>query len=65
MRGNWPSCTACWVMEKTPVITAWLAMMAARVASITMGICAQCGMTEKKAMPACSGSRSSAAPWPK
>ena len=38
MRGNWPSCTACWVIEKTPEITAWLAMMAAKVASITMRI---------------------------
>ena len=38
MRGNWPSCTACWVMEKTPVMTAWLAMMAASVARITMGM---------------------------
>ena len=65
MRGNWPSCTACWVIEKTPVITDWLAMMAASVASITMGRCAQCGMTEKKAMEASPGLRSKAAPWPK
>ena len=37
MRGNWPSCTACWVMEKTPLITACDAMMVAMVASATMG----------------------------
>jgi len=37
-------------MEKTPVITAWLAMAAAKVASSTMGICAQCGITEKNAI---------------
>ena len=37
MRGNWPSCTACWVMENTPEITACEAMMVAMVASTTMG----------------------------
>ena len=38
MRGNRPSCTACWVMEKAPVITAWLAMtVAASVARISTG----------------------------
>ncbi len=37
MRGRRPSWTACWVMEKAPVITAWLAMMAARVARISTG----------------------------
>ena len=65
MRGSWLSCTACCVMEKTPVMTACDAIMAARVASTTMGMCAQCGMTLKKAILASSGWRSSAAPWPK
>ncbi len=37
MRGNWPSCTAWRVMEKTPEITACEAMMVAAVASITIG----------------------------
>ena len=37
MRGNWPSCTAWRVMEKTPEITACEAMMVAMVASATMG----------------------------
>ncbi len=43
MRGNCPSCTACWVMENTPVMTACEAMMVAKVASMTIGRCAQCG----------------------
>ena len=34
---------ACWVSEKAPVITAWLAMMVARVAMPTMGSSAQSG----------------------
>ena len=33
MRGRRPSWIACWVSEKAPVITAWLAMMVATVAS--------------------------------
>ena len=37
MRGSWPNCTACWVMEKTPEITACDAMMVAMVASATIG----------------------------
>ena len=37
MRGSRPNCTACWVMEKAPVITAWLAITAAQVASARMG----------------------------
>ena len=36
-RGISPSCTACWVKEKAPVITAWLAMTVATVASTTRG----------------------------
>ena len=49
----------------TAVMPAWLARMAARVASRTIGRCAQCGITEKKAIPASDGLRSNAAPWPK
>ena len=37
MRGSRPSCTACWVIEKAPVITAWLAMTVAAVASSSTG----------------------------
>jgi len=37
IRGNRPSCIACWVTEKAPVITAWLAMTVAAVAMITIG----------------------------
>ncbi len=34
---------ACWVIEKVPVITAWLAMMVAIVARRTIGSSAQDG----------------------
>ena len=37
MRGSRPSCTACWVMEKTPEITACEAMTVAIVARTTSG----------------------------
>ena len=37
MRGMRPSWTACWVSEKAPVMTAWLAMMVAMVASRMKG----------------------------
>ena len=37
MRGRKPSWIACWVSEKAPVITAWLAMTVATVARITIG----------------------------
>ena len=43
MRGRSPSWIACWVSEKAPVITAWLAMMVAAVASATIGRSAQSG----------------------
>jgi hypothetical protein len=42
-RGRSPSWMACRVKEKAPVITAWLAMTVATVASTTMGIRAQPG----------------------
>ena len=42
-RGNRPSWIAWRVSEKAPVITAWLAMMVASVARITMGTSAQSG----------------------
>ena len=32
-----PSCIACWVTEKAPEITAWLAMIVAKVARMTSG----------------------------
>ena len=38
-----PSWMACRVKEKAPVITAWLAMTVATVASTTIGISAQLG----------------------
>ena len=37
MRGSRPSCTACWVIEKAPVITAWLAITVAAVARTRIG----------------------------
>jgi hypothetical protein len=37
VRGKRPSCTACWVIEKAPVITAWLAITVAAVARIKTG----------------------------
>ena len=50
MRGNCPSCTAWRVMEKTPEITAWDAMMVAKAAKFPVGMkalanggCISCG----------------------
>ena len=37
IRGSSPSCTACWVMEKAPVITAWLAITVATIVSRSIG----------------------------
>ena len=37
MRGTRPSWTACWVREKAPVMTAWLAMTVAMAARISTG----------------------------
>ncbi len=37
MRGRRPSCTACWVIENAPVMTAWLAMTVAMVARTKVG----------------------------
>src|ERR687885_362653 len=47
MRGKRPSCTACRVSEKAPVMTAWLAMMVASVAIPTIGMSAQSGTSRK------------------
>ncbi|MNW21321.1 hypothetical protein D3C71_2221690 [compost metagenome] len=43
-----PSWIACWVSEKAPEITAWLAMMVARIASSTTGIRHVSGIIRKK-----------------
>ena len=43
-RGSSPSWMACRVKEKAPVITAWLAITVATVASSTIGISAQLGI---------------------
>ncbi len=42
-RGSTPRCIACCEIENAPVITAWLAMMVATVARITIGSSAQEG----------------------
>ncbi|MNL40243.1 hypothetical protein D3C87_1625780 [compost metagenome] len=42
-RGRKPRCTAWRASEKAPVMTAWLAMIVAMVARITIGNSAQSG----------------------
>ena len=59
------SCTAWWVTENAPEITACEAITAAAVASTTIGICAQPGTSRKNGLSAAPGSDSSSAPWPK
>ena len=48
MRGSRPSWIACWVTEKAPVITAWLAITVATVASSTSGSSAQSGRQQEE-----------------
>ena len=43
-----PRCIACWVTEKAPEITAWLAMIVAKVARMTSGSRIASGASRKK-----------------
>ena len=45
-----PRCIACWVTENAPEITAWLAMMVAKVARITSGSRKLSGARRKKGL---------------
>ena len=48
MRGRRPSCIACRVIEKAPVMIDWLAITVATVASATSGSCSAAGQRSKK-----------------
>jgi hypothetical protein len=54
----------CWVTEKAPDITAWLATMVASVAMITKGSRNQSGASRKKGLVTVEGSAISMAPCP-
>ena len=41
--GEYPSCTACWVSENAPEMSACYATMAAAVATATIGYCSRAG----------------------
>ena len=63
---------ACWVREKAPVITAWLAMTVAAVARITIGARTISGVIWKNQStsptgwpPARCSTSSAKAPWPR
>ena len=45
-----PRCIACWVTEKAPEITAWLAMIVAKVARMTSGSRSISGARKKKGL---------------
>ena len=62
MRGRRPSWTACCVMEKAPVITAWLAITAAIVAKIITGQKANSGTIIQKGSAFAAGLASTNAP---
>ena len=63
--GSQPSCMAWRVMEKDPVMIAWLAMMVASVASTTSGINPQPGASRKNGLaPLATGPASNNAAWP-
>ena len=65
MRGSSPSWIACWVTEKAPVITAWLAITVAIVASSTSGNRPQPGAIRKNGLAIASGSLRISAAWPR
>ena len=49
-RGHRPSWIACRVIEKVPLMIAWLAMMVAAVASATSGTCSGAGHSAKNGL---------------
>ena len=55
----------CLMMEKAPVMRAWLATTAARVATTNTGQKTGSGTEAKKALAACSGKRERYAACPK
>ena len=62
--GNQPSCIACRVNEKAPVMIAWLAMIVARVARATSGITNWVGASLKNGLLPMFGLSISRAVWP-
>jgi hypothetical protein len=64
-RGRKPSCTAWRVTENAPEITACEAITVATVASSTIGIRAQCGMSRKNGFSIACGEPRMSAPWPR
>ncbi len=65
MRGRKPNWMAWRVNENAPVSVACEAMMAAAVASSTIGYSAQSGKSWKKGLFTAPGSRDSSAPCPR
>ncbi|MOA28332.1 hypothetical protein D3C78_1492650 [compost metagenome] len=55
MRGRKPRWIACRVREKAPVMTAWLAMIVAKVARMTTGSSAHFGNIRKNGSDIASG----------
>ena len=64
-RGNRPSWTACRVIEKAPVMTAWLAITVAAVVSKTSGHNAQLGHMRKNGFSIAAGRPRTSAPCPR
>ena len=66
MRGSRPSWIACWVSEKAPVMTAWLAMTVAAVARTTQRASRPIpAIMRKNGLSAAVGSQHDSAPWPR
>ena len=63
-RGRKPSWIAWRVTENAPEMTACEAMIAATVATITIGICSQPGNSRKNGLSTAPGSSRITAPWP-
>ena len=64
-RGRRPSWIAWRVSENAPVITAWLAMIVAAVASSTNGMMPHSGTSRNSGCSIAAGLESTSAPWPK
>ena len=64
-RGHRPSWIAWRVIEKVPLMMAWLAMMVATVASTTSGTCSGAGHSTKNGLPSAGTAPSTTtAVWP-
>jgi hypothetical protein len=65
-RGQYPSCTACWVSEYAPEMSACEATTVAKVAMATMGYTHTPESRPKKGLSRTAvGAASRAAPWPR